>query len=118
MKDVNESPSDIYPDPPSVVGVANIPSTETGQKLRAEDASVATFYSEGTPDAGGGKVQSDALHMQHDNSNEGKIISVEVSSSLGLSESKIVNGSPSCPSIPDKISTVCFFFCMFPFCIK
>lgn len=79
--------------------------------MRAEDASVATFHSERTPDAGGGKIQSDALHMQLDNSNEGKIIGIDVSSSLGLSESKIVKGSPSCPSIPlNKISTVCFFF--------
>ncbi|KAL8103186.1 uncharacterized protein LOC141678393 isoform X2 [Apium graveolens] len=75
--DVKESPSERNPDPPSVVGCANIPSSETGQKSRAEGASVATSHSEGTPDAGGGKVQSDALHMHHDNSNEGKIISIE-----------------------------------------
>lgn len=111
MKDVKESPSERNPGPPSVVSCANIPSCGTGQKPRAKDASVATFqHSEGTPDAGGDKVQSDALHMQHDNSNEGKIISNEISSSLGFSESIIVKDSPSCPSIPvNKILTVCSF---------
>ncbi|KAK1378225.1 hypothetical protein POM88_024969 [Heracleum sosnowskyi] len=105
--DVKESPSERNPDPPSVVSCANVPSSETGQKSRAKDAFVATFqHYEGTADAGGGKVQSDALHMQHDNSNEGKIISIEVSSSVGLTESKIIKGSPLCPSIPvKKIST-------------
>ncbi|WOH12206.1 hypothetical protein DCAR_0831706 [Daucus carota subsp. sativus] len=58
--------------------------------------------------AGAGEnVQSAALHMEHDNSNEGTNISMEVSSSTGLSESEIIKGSPSYPSIPvNKISTV------------
>lgn len=104
--DVKECPSEENPGPPSVVSCANIPLSETRQKSGAKDASVATYqHSEETTDAGG-KVQSAALHMQHDNLNGGKIISSEVSSSLGVSESRIVKGSPSCPSIPvNKMST-------------
>lgn len=110
MKDVKEYPSDGNMGPPSVVSCVKIPISETGQTSRGKDASVSTVHhSEGTAGAGE-NVQSAALHMEHDNSNEGTNISMEVSSSTGLSESEIIKGSPSYPSIPvNKISTVCFY---------
>ncbi|XP_017222454.1 uncharacterized protein LOC108199235 isoform X2 [Daucus carota subsp. sativus] len=104
--DVKEYPSDGNMGPPSVVSCVKIPISETGQTSRGKDASVSTVHhSEGTAGAGE-NVQSAALHMEHDNSNEGTNISMEVSSSTGLSESEIIKGSPSYPSIPvNKIST-------------
>lgn len=114
MKNVKEYLSEGDRGPPSVITCANILPSETGQKSRAEDASVATVqHSKKTPDAGG-KVQSAALHMQHDDSSEGNINSIKVSSSIGLSESEIIKGSPSCPTIPvNNISTVCFLFVLY-----